>query len=323
MAAQPTVRNGRKVEKVEEPTRVLALRPEGSAAARHATTHPVVVGVDGSPRNEAAVLWAAEEAASLGQPLVLVTVTGADDEDEGTLGGDALRAAARATLERASRLVARSYPGLTVRTQVRSGSPRRVLAGDATGLLVVGRRGSGGFARLPLGSTSLWVAGTADNGVAVIPDRPGPRPADGFGPEATTGGLLVALDAFSPEPGVLEFAFERAQQRALPVRVVSAWEVPPVMAHSRAGIRQAWQRQEEQVSRAQWHALLPWLQSYPDVGVEREVVHGHPAGVVLELQSGEELTVLGRGGHRGDGFRMGPITRSVLHLSTGPVAVVP
>lgn len=321
MAAQPTVRNGRQVE---DAARVRGPRTESPAPARHATTHPVVVGVDGSPRNEAAVLWAAAEAASLGQPLVLVAATGAEEDDAEALGAEALRAAARATLERASRLVAREYPGLAVRTEVRPGRARSVLAEAADGLVVVGRRGSGGFARLPLGSTSLWVAGTADNVVAVIPDRPGPGRVDGFGAEATTGGLLVALDAFAPEPGVLEFALERAQQRALPVRVVSAWEVPPVVAHSRAGIRQAWQRQEERVSRAQWEVLLPWLQAYPDVAVERDVVHGHPAGVVLELHTGEELTVLGRGGgRRGEGFRMGPITRSVLHLSTGPVVVVP
>lgn len=318
MAAQPTVRDDQTTDGPGGPRSRSAAT---SSPARDAVRHPVVVGVDGSSRNAPAVLWAAQEAAALGVPLVLVAAIG-EVEHEEVPGGGPLSAAARSTLERAARVAARQHPGLAIRTEVRSGRPREALATCGPGLVVVGRRGAGGFARLPLGSTPTWLAGTADNVVAVIPDGPGPDRAEGFGTE-TSRGLLVAVDALAPDEGVLVFAFEWAQQRALPLRVVTAWEVPPVAAHGRAGIRQAWQRQEEQVALALREVLAPWLREYPDVAVEREVVHGHPAGTVLELQTGEELTVLGRGGPRHEGFRMGPITRSVLQLGTGPAAVVP
>lgn len=314
MAAQPTVQYRGTADEPGWGTH---------SPAQRATGYPVVVGVDGSTHNAPAVTWAAEEAAVLGVDLVLVAVA-PEDVAERPASSSPLQAAARATLERAARLARRERPGLAVRTEVRRGRPGQALTDGSAGLLVVGRRGSGGFARMPIGSTSLSVAGTAESVVVVISAQTAAVEREAFGQEDGSCGILAAVDPLAPEHGVLEFAFERAHQRALPLRVVGAWEVPPVVAHRHAGIRQVWQGQEEQVAAALEAVLTPWVAAYPDVVVERDVAHGHPAGTVLEQQAMAELTVLGRGGSRsGNGFRMGPITRSVLHLSTAPVAVVP
>lgn len=281
----------------------------------------VLVGVDGSSHNAAAVEWAATEAAEHGLDLVLVCVR---EEGEGADGSESpLEAAARATLEQAVRQVRRSHPGLPVRTEVRSGRAGEALIEGDPEVVVVGRRGAGGFARMLLGSTSLWTAGASPGVVVVIPSQAPTSPADTYTDEVTVGGVLAAVDPLAPDQEVLRFAFERARQRALPLRVLAAWEAPPVLAHGRAGIRQAWHREEARIARALDEVLQPWVDGYPEVAVEQLVVHGHPAGTILELQTGQELTVLGRGGGRLGGFRLGPITRSVLHLSAGPVAVVP
>src|SRR5690606_5147349 len=122
---------------------------------------PVLVGVDGSTNNASAVAWAAAEAASSRAPLVLVHDDGGVNEPAG-----------RATLERAASEVARvdrDRPVIQVLTAqgpatalVRAAEVMEAaeddgeLAGSAT--LVVGRRGSGGFRTLRLGSTARWLA---------------------------------------------------------------------------------------------------------------------------------------------------------------------
>lgn len=263
----------------------------------------VLVGVDGSAGSQAAVDWAAGESAVTGVPLQLVYAAWPAGESTGA-----------AVLERARRQVLRDYPGLSVGTTVSAGRPGQALTERPASQIVVGRRGAGGFSRLPLGSAALEVAGCSAAPVVVVPETSHP---DAVQPGAA-GGILLAVDTTAPDPVAMRFAFDRALTWARPLRVLTVWQGgTPAGA---GGIRQAWQQQEDQACAALRAAVLPWASAYPDVGVDQVVRYGHPAGTILEHQDEVTLLVLGRGGGLSG---IGAIARSVLQLAGVPVAVVP
>lgn len=124
----------------------------------------VVVGVDGSPTSEHALVFAVEEADRLRQPLIAVNawpnpvVYGYDlafpveyVEDLTEIGNE--------TLSRALEPVMARYPNVPVKRIVAEGDPITVLsevAEDAS-LIVVGSHGRGAVARFLLGSVSHGV----------------------------------------------------------------------------------------------------------------------------------------------------------------------
>lgn len=131
----------------------------GYAAAPDA---PIVVAVDGSPGNEAALAFAFERAAALAAPLVAVHAWWLDVP--GRVGGswlsedqvEELRAAEQAVLDHAVSAWSEKFPQVPVRTVLTRDLPvDAVLAeADDAQLVVVGSRGHGGFAGLVLGSVS-------------------------------------------------------------------------------------------------------------------------------------------------------------------------
>jgi nucleotide-binding universal stress UspA family protein len=129
-----------------------------------ATRRGVVVGVDGSPISEHALVFAAREAERLGQPLIAVNawpnpvVYGYDlafpveyVEDLTEIGNQ--------TLTRSLDEVMGAHPGVEVHRIVTEGDPVTVLSevADDASLIVVGSHGRGTVARFLLGSVSHGV----------------------------------------------------------------------------------------------------------------------------------------------------------------------
>ncbi len=153
------------------------------AAAGHSL---VVVGIDGSPADVDAVAFAFEEADARGAGLHAVfawdlptghTTAARPDDDT-----DRLRVAADHMLRNATAAWQDKYSGTPVSWDARrSSSPVRALsdAGSIADLIVVGRRGQGGFDSLVLGSVSDGLARYSRTNVAVVPslDRAARTPA--------------------------------------------------------------------------------------------------------------------------------------------------
>jgi nucleotide-binding universal stress UspA family protein len=125
---------------------------------------PVVAGVDGSAVSQAAVTFAAEEAALRGAALLAVCALA---DSAGSLGGahlleeDFRQAIGRCETE---------HPGVAVHRLVADGAPRAALlaaAHDAQ-MLVVGSRGRGGVRGMMLGSVSQAVLHHAPCPVSVV-----------------------------------------------------------------------------------------------------------------------------------------------------------
>ncbi|HSC51854.1 MAG TPA: universal stress protein [Gaiellaceae bacterium] len=138
----------------------------------------VVVGVDGSEGGAAALEFAAAEAAlrkarlrvvaAWHVPLAAFGSGFAPPMDPATF--DAFRAAAEQVAEDAAAAAKQLQPGLDVEGLAVEGQPADVLveqAADAQ-LIVVGRRGLGGFKSLLLGSVSQQVVHYATCPVVVV-----------------------------------------------------------------------------------------------------------------------------------------------------------
>ena len=136
----------------------------------------IVVGVDGSPGSRKALTWAAAEAAAHDAELVVVNVwehtlmppAGSVSVSERFVPDSSQRTAD--DLVQVIKDELGDDPPVLVRPEVKQGRPAKVLIEESAGadLLVVGKRGHGGFVGLVLGSVSQHVAAYAKCPVTVV-----------------------------------------------------------------------------------------------------------------------------------------------------------
>jgi nucleotide-binding universal stress UspA family protein len=154
--------------------------PAPVADTREETTVPerkiIVVGVDGSPGSRKALTWAAAEAVVHGAELVVLNVwehtlmppAGSVSVSERYVPDTSQRTAE--DLVQVIKEELGEEPPVRVQPQVKQGRPAKVLIEESANadLLVVGKRGHGGFAGLVLGSVSQHVAAYAKCPVTVV-----------------------------------------------------------------------------------------------------------------------------------------------------------
>jgi nucleotide-binding universal stress UspA family protein len=140
----------------------------------------IVVGIDASSHSKAALNWALREAAIRKAPLTVVTVEvvvasgwggsqvyGADYE----LRDKAQKAAEEAVADSVKSLGAAAPESVTVKALLGQPAEQLIEAAKGADLLVLGRRGTGGFNRLILGSVTSQVAHHAECPVTIVPDQ--------------------------------------------------------------------------------------------------------------------------------------------------------
>lgn len=138
----------------------------------------IIAGIDGSGLSQRALEWAVGEAAARHLPLLVINVyqpaprawgTASADPEEPVLAEHARKAAQEQVDEAVARSGGSRLESVTVR--VVSGTPAEELlsaAGDAD-MIVVGSRGTGGFARLVLGSVASHLAHHTHCPVVIVP----------------------------------------------------------------------------------------------------------------------------------------------------------
>jgi nucleotide-binding universal stress UspA family protein len=136
----------------------------------------IVVGVDGSTGSLHALRWALADGRRRGSAVEAVLcwhfpVFG-DASGMVPYAGTEIEEAAELTLAGTLKGVEADAVGvsLTGRTVVGPTAPALIDASATAELVVVGRRGHGGFMGLMLGSVALQIAGHAKCPVAIIPD---------------------------------------------------------------------------------------------------------------------------------------------------------
>ena len=137
----------------------------------------IVVGVDGSGHSRKALERAADEAAAHGAPLTVLAIHQAVRDVYGSAshyGDDAAlteKAKEAAQAETDQVLAAAGSQPASVTVTAVHGLPADELikASVGTDLLVLGRRGQGGFARLVMGSVTNQVVQHAHCAVLIVP----------------------------------------------------------------------------------------------------------------------------------------------------------
>lgn len=279
------------------------------------TTRAVVVGVDSTPSSLVAVEWAAAEAVARKASLHIVHswvwphlapwLTSADRAMKDDL------AQAGESLLSSYRIAARDAGATEITSEVREGAPREVLSAlsKQAQLLVVGSHHLGGLARTVLGSTSRAVAGDASCPTIVVTGRRGaPRRVER---------LVVGVSTAPSDEPVLQFAFDYAQQRGLPIHALFCWDMGdlslpqlPIPQSSRAWLSEA---------------MAGWRGMYPDVPVQGSVWAANPVAGLLDAAGDDALIVVGRRAHRSAllGAHLGAVGLGVVHHAECAVAIVP
>lgn len=189
----------------------------------------ILVGVENWPAAAESVSWAVEQAYRGGRDVGLVHVVsattletppgfraGAPSEPERAHGSVVLSSAGRYAerrldeLSRAPGFAGYRRPEVTTTQQIGSVEPALVAASGHASLLVFGSRGKG-----PIGS---WILGSVSR--SVVQDAQCPVVVLCPGGGGVGRGVLVGIDGTSDSIPALEFAFDQADQRNLPVTVL-------------------------------------------------------------------------------------------------------
>jgi nucleotide-binding universal stress UspA family protein len=296
-----------------------------TASSSGATTSPsrepaVVVGVDGSERNQAAIDWATAEAARAGRELRLVTVAAVPvTSPPAWPDGTTMQYAIDESTKIADRVRRRILPTWDrTRVEVPCGSPVIELV-DATrpgDLLVLGRRGLGSVQRVVLGSTSIAVAGRASVPTVIVPD-------DWDQTERDSWPVVAGVDGTERDGAVLDFAFRRARDLGVTLLVIGAWETPLLYDWEGLDYETAPWTKDAEVRLAE--RLEEWTSRFPEVDLACYAPSTSAADALLRDGRDAQLVVLGRraGAHELTGFSGFSTCRRVLHHAVTPVAVVP
>lgn len=291
-------------------------------------TGAIIVGTDGSAQSLQAVEWAAREAVLRDTALRIVSVPAlpplmSRHQPEGTpeTVADVVIGSYERALATAAERAAELEPGLTPEAHLRSGPPAEALTNAAASgsMLVVGSRGAGSFSALMLGSVSRYVALHAPCPVVVVREET----------MAVSREIAMGIGDPGQATDALRFAFEEASLRKAGLLVLHAWHWPlpgsgpmgALTAAERAAVHASQVTSDTAIRLSELVASLQ--ESYPEVQVSTDVVHGHPARMLAEASARADLVVIGRrpAGATGSGTRS--VVHALLSHAHGPVAVVP
>jgi nucleotide-binding universal stress UspA family protein len=285
----------------------------------------VVVGVDGSAAALAAVRWAAARAVRDGRPLRIVHAYALPlgfpagvTEEESILA--ALRREGRRWLAEARDAATESMPLGRVDTELVAAPAATALLRESedAAVLVAGNQGRNTLTGLLVGSTSLALASRAHCPVVLV--RAGHHATEV--PEV--GPVVVGVDGTEASEAAVAFAFAEAAAQHAPLIAVHAYtESVLETALAADDTSMDWTLQHQLGEETLAERLAGWQEKYPQVSVEREVVHDRPAQALRQRAQTARLVVVGRRGR--SGFRdliLGSTSQHLLHHAIAPVAVV-
>jgi nucleotide-binding universal stress UspA family protein len=139
--------------------------------------------------------------------------------------------------------------------------------------------------------------------------------------------IVVGVDHSDGAKAALRFALEEAELRGATLRVVHAWQYGYIAATGLEGAYPAVGGDIKDMRDAAETALEETLrESISDtdaVAIERRVVQGRAASVLVEESQGADLLVVGSRGHGGfAGLLLGSVSQQCASHSACPVVIV-
>ena len=268
----------------------------------------ITVGFDGSDESRYAATFAANEARLRKTSLrimysALTPLSGGRYyAASGWQPQDAIPAAAWDMVEEAAETIRNRVPDVDVNaTVVESMTVAGSLIDQSrrSELLVLGRRGRGGFTGLLLGSTSAQVTSHAHCPVVVTRHAPDTDPAP-------YEQIVVGVDDSPLSQSALRFAFEEAQWYGADLVAVHAWqfEIPAIEIGAVAYTFDHKQAEDEARARL-GQVLAGWREQYPDVTVIPTLRYGDPRQPLLDISERARMVVVASRGRGGFAFDPG------------------
>lgn len=297
---------------------------------------PVVVGVDGSEVSERALLWAAEQARRSGVQLrvvlvrphpIPVTTMAAEPVWPWPVAHQRNEQDVAQAKSMLTGIVEATIPNeieIDVEIDVVDGPTGSSLIDVATdvnaSVIVVGRRGIGGFKRLLLGSVSEEVSTYANCPVVVTASVADP---------VAEPVIVVGVDGSARSDLALRWAGEQARVTKARLHVVHTWERPFIAPDSIAGTLRSIGPDPDELEELERQVLADILQrsaaDLAGIEVTSELRDGHPSEQLTDAarDSQAQLLVVGTRGLGGfSSMLLGSVAHQCLSHAICPVAVI-
>jgi nucleotide-binding universal stress UspA family protein len=273
---------------------------------------PVVVGVDGSRSHLATVDLAVVEAERRRAPLLIVHVW--PGRYTGT-GAVPMEADGRHLLELAARRAQHRAPDLQISTELADGGTAAALVQRSlhSQLLVVGHRDDvqtwHGW-----GSTTAYLA--HHSACPLLVHR---------GAALDRGPIVVAVSTSTSAEATVRCAFEQASRFGARLVAVHVWTHPSGREATRSTVVADYAADRNQADHRLAEALADSAAAYPDVEVDRLVLHDLDVAYTLERASQRGRLLIAGMGRNGRFAEMlyGSLGRSMMRRSACPVLLVP
>jgi nucleotide-binding universal stress UspA family protein len=139
--------------------------------------------------------------------------------------------------------------------------------------------------------------------------------------------IVVGVDGSVGSAEALKFAIAEARLRKAKLKVVTAWTLTYVAAPigmmapiDEALIPELQNNAKAVLDKAVADALGP----EPDLVIEKAVLEGTPAQVLVDAAQGADLLVVGTRGHGGfTGLLLGSVSQQTAHHAPCPIVIVP
>jgi nucleotide-binding universal stress UspA family protein len=281
----------------------------------NAQASAVLVGVDESQEAQHAVDWAVADAATTGSTVTVVHVvpplSAAVMDITPEMGRYLERRAQKmlnATVQRAEQVT----PGVKVDARLLHGNPpaELITLADEADQVVLGSRGTGGFASLLLGSVGAEVAAHARRPTVIVREQGHRR-----------GPVIVGVDGSERGDSALEYGFAYAARHGLALQALHTYPyyvVTPPFPTRPVDVGKL----RDEAEKVAQDALGRWSAKFPDVLSEWAVAQGGAARHLLEGSEGSSLLAVGCRGHGGfAGLLLGSVSQAVIRHAHCPVVV--
>ncbi|MHA7652401.1 universal stress protein [Mycobacterium sp. ML4] len=282
----------------------------------------IVAGVDGSDPSNAAVVWAAREAAMRHVSLTLAYMVNANvpmypemplSMSMGTSRDEEGRRVLQHAVKVAEDVVGTGRP-ITIASELKWSPPAPALIqlSEDAEMVVVGSHGRSALGRGLLGSVSSGVVRRARCPVAVIRDDHPAVQSSGGAP------VVVGIDGSPASELATAIAFDEASRRGAALKAVHAWS--DIEAVELPGLD--WTLFKQDADRILAERLAGWQEQYPDVSVHRVVECDRPARQLIKQAQTAQLVVVGSHGRGAVGaLLLGSVSNAVVHAVSTPVIV--
>jgi nucleotide-binding universal stress UspA family protein len=135
----------------------------------------------------------------------------------------------------------------------------------------------------------------------------------------SAGRIVVGVDGSEASLDALRWALQQAQLTESGVEAVTSWQFLRQYGAEFYGEELDW----EQIASSTLEDALSKVVTGDEVEVQRRILQGHPAEVLVEASDGADLLVVGSRGHGGFvGMLLGSVSEHVIAHAFCPVLVV-